>query len=307
MACYYARRARHGVGLILTEATIVHPSGDGYRNVPYICDDAHVASWRLVTDAVHLAGGRIFCQLWHCGRISHPDFLGGAQPVSSSSRQAEGINRQNGKPYGVPRRLEATELPAIVAMFRRAATNALRAGFDGVELHLAHGYLPDQFFDARVNDRTDAYGGPVENRCRFPLEITRAVLEECGADKVMARISPVRQLGGLYEWPDLEAMLEYLVPAVDEAGLRMLDVSCAGAEYYPAAGRVVRMIRPRWPHLLISGASLQPADAESEIAQGWIDMVTYGRLLLANPDLVQRVRAGEPLQPYSRDLLATLT
>ena len=306
MAKYYERRARHRVALIVTEATIVHPSGDGYRNVPYICTATQADSWRAVTDAVHASGARIFCQLWHCGRISHPDFLGGATPVSSTDRAAEGINRQNQKPYAIPRRLATSEIPAITDMFRRAAANAVSAGFDGVELHLAHGYLPDQFFDARVNDRTDCYGGSVENRCRFPLELTRAVLAECGRDRVMARISPVRSLGGVYEWPDLEAMLEYLVPAFDREGLRMLDISGAGADYDAAAGRVVRLIRPRWPHLLLSGSSLPAARAEDELQSGLVDMVTYGRLLLANADLVPRLCSSEPVVPYHRDMLQVL-
>jgi N-ethylmaleimide reductase len=306
MAAYYAARAHHDVGLILTEATIVDPSGDGYRNVPYIHDERQVQSWRMVTDAVHQEGGRIFCQLWHCGRISHPDFLGGAAPVSSSDRQAAGINRQNGKEYGVPRRLAAAELPSIVEMFRRAAGNALRAGFDGVELHLAHGYLPDQFFDARVNDRQDRYGGTVENRCRFPLELTSAVLEECGAHRVLARISPVRFMGGRYEWPDLDEMLAYVIPAFDAIGLRMLDISCANADYHTTSGEVIRRVRPRWPHLLIGGASLSADDAEREVREGWLDMVTYGRLLLANPDFVHRVRRRDACVAYDRAMLDVL-
>lgn len=306
MAAYYAARAKGGVGLILTEATIVHPSGDGYASVPYIRDDSHVESWRGVVDAVHAAGVRIFCQLWHCGRISHPDFLSGAAPVSSSDRQASGINRQNNKPYGVPRRLDAAELPGIVEMFRHAAANAMRAGFDGVELHLAHGYLPDQFFDARVNDRLDEYGGSVENRCRFPLDITRAVLHECGPAHVMARISPSRFMGELYDWPDFDAMLAYVIPAFDDAGLRMLDVSCANADYFQTSGRVIRQIRAAWPHFLIGGASLPAPAAQAELDAGLLDMVTYGRFLIANCDLVVRFRTGDPLVAYDRAMLDTL-
>lgn len=306
MAAYYAARARGDVGLILTEATIVDPSGDGYRDVPYIYNQAHVESWRAVTDAVHSAGGRIFCQLWHCGRISHPDFLDGAAPVSSTDRQAAGINRQNNKPFGVPRRLEPFEIPGIVDMYRRAATNALQSGFDGVELHLGHGYLPDQFLDARVNDRQDEYGGSVENRCRFPLALTQAVLHECGQARVMARISPARFMGGPYDWPDLDEMLGYLIPAFDAAGLRMLDISCANADYFQTSGRVIRAVRPMWPHVLIGGASLPPDAAQAELDHGLVDMVTYGRWLLANPDMVVRVRGERALAPYSPELLTAL-
>ncbi|HYN05822.1 MAG TPA: hypothetical protein VES67_00390 [Vicinamibacterales bacterium] len=306
MADYYARRAAHGVGLILTEGTIVHPTGDGYRSVPYIFDEEQTDSWRQVTDRVRAEGARIFCQLWHCGRISHQEFLGGRDPVSATDRAAQGISTQNGKPYGVPRRLRIDELPAIYEMFRHAAGNAMRAGFDGVELHLAHGYLPDQFFDARVNDREDAYGGSVENRCRFGLELTRAVLDECGPTRVMARISPSRFMQDVYDWPDLDDMIRYLVPAFDRIGLRMLDISGARADYFETAGRVIRQVRPLWPHLLVGGASLPVDQAQTELDAGLIDLVTYGRWLIANPDLVTRFRSGRALRPYDRSMLDLL-
>lgn len=306
MADYYARRAADGVGLILTEGTIVHPSGDGYRDVPYIYDETQAESWRPVVRGVEHHGARIFCQLWHCGRISHPDFLGGAAPVSSTARSADGINRQNNKPFGAPRRLSTDEIPGIYDMFRHAAANALQAGFHGVELHLGHGYLADQFFDARINDRDDDYGGSVANRCRFGLELTRAVMDLCGASRVIVRISPSRYLNGVYEWPDMEAMLEHLLPEFDAMGLRILDVSCARADYHETSGRVIRRVRPFWPHVLIGGASLPLPDAERELEEGWLDLVTYGRWLIANPDFVSRLRRGEPLRPYDPSMLDRL-
>lgn len=306
MAGYYGRRAQSDVGLILTEGTIVDATGNGYRSVPYISGHRHVESWRMVTAAVHAGGGRIFCQLWHCGRISHPDFLGGHDPVSSTDLQAAGISPRNGKPYGVPRRLRADELPDIVEMFRRGAANALAAGFDGVELHFGHGYLIDQFFDGRINDRKDGYGGSVEARCRFGLEIAEAVLQDCGVERVMVRISPSRFLGEPYEWLELDEMLEYLIPAFDAVGLRLLDISCARADYFATSGRVIRTIRPRWPHLLIGGASLSPEHAQAELDSGLLDMVTYGRLLIANPDLVLRIRRNEGLRPYDSAMLERL-
>ncbi len=306
MAEYYARRAAGGVGLILTEGTIVHPSGDGYPSVPYLCNEEHADSWRQVTQRVHDEGAVMFCQLWHCGRISHPDFLGGAAPVSSTDRTAAGINRQNDKPYGTPRRLAAHELGTIHEQFASAARLALRAGFDGVELHMAHGYLPDQFFDGRVNDREDDYGGGVENRCRFGLELVRAVLAACGPDHVMVRLSPSRFMNGPHDWPDMQEMLAYLIPQLDIAGLRMLDISCASADYFQTSGRVVRTIRPGWPHLLIGGASLTRAQAQEELDAGWLDLVTFGRALIANPDLVSRFRSQASIRPFDRSLLETL-
>ncbi len=306
MAEYYARRARHQVGLVLTESTAVHPVGDGFPNAPRLHTRHQAESWRRVVDAVHDAGSPVFSQLLHCGRISHEDFTDGAQPVSATGRAAEGICRRNGKPYALPRRLEAWEMPSIYEQFVDAAARASAVGFDGVELHLGHGYLADQFFDARVNDRSDDYGGSIANRCRFALQLTESVLSACGAAHVMVRISPSRWMDGLYEWPDVEAMLDYLLPAFDALGLRMLDVSCARADYQQTSGRIVRMVRPTWPHLLIAGASLDPEVAQGEIDAGLLDAVTYGQLLIANADLVERLRDRRPLIPFTNSMLSHL-
>lgn len=306
MAAYYARRARGSVGLLLTESTAVAAVGDGFPDAPRIITDAQVEGWYRVTAAVHAARAPIFCQLFHAGRITHQDYTGGLQPVSATDRRAEGINRRNGKPYAVPRRLEATELPAVIEDFRMAAVAAIRAGCDGVELHLAHGYLPDQFLDGRVNDRVDAYGGSVANRCRFAVELTAAVVAELGATRVIARISPSRWMDGLYDWPDLVPMLAHLLPALDQAGLRMLDISCARADYHATAGRIVRLAKAHWPHFLMAGASLPRDAAQCELDAGLLDMVTYGRLLIANPDLVIRWRNRQELAPYDPRMLEQL-
>lgn len=164
IAAYYTRRAEDGVALILTEGIIVDPSGDGYCNVPHLYTDQHAASWVRTVKQVQAAGSKIFAQLWHCGRISHPDFTRGLVPLSSTDKQASGINRQNDKPFGVPRAIGAEEMPDICQMYVNSADKAFRAGFDGVEIHMGHGYLIDKFFDARINERIDIYGGSVENR-----------------------------------------------------------------------------------------------------------------------------------------------
>lgn len=306
MRDYYARRAAGGVGLILTEGIIVHPSGNGQRNVPHMFEPAQAHSWQPVTRAVHVAGGRILCQLWHCGRISHEDFTGGVQPVSSTSRRATGINRHNGKPYGVPHALRPCEFPAIYEQFRHAALLALDAGFDGVELHFGHGYLADQFLDGRVNDREDRYGGSVENRCRFALELIDHMAGDVEPRRIAVRLSPSRYMNGIYDWPDMPAMLDHLVPALHRAGIRILDISCASSTYADTAARVVDHVRPLWPHVLVAGASLDPAAAECALQEGRLDLVTYGRLLIANPDLVERFRSGLEPAPYDRAMLATL-
>jgi 2,4-dienoyl-CoA reductase-like NADH-dependent reductase (Old Yellow Enzyme family) len=305
MAEYYRKRAAGGAGLILTEGTVIDKSGDGWVRAPYISSDAHAEAWRPVVDAVHAEGGAIACQLWHMGRISHEDFTG-APPVSSTARAAGGVNRQNNKPYGEPRALAAEDMPALYRLFADAARRALAVGFDAVELHAANGYIVDQFLDGQVNDRTDAYGGSVENRCRFMLELVDAVVAAVPANRVMARISPSRFMGGLYEWPDMEAMIAYLVPELAKRGLGALDVSCANSVYADTSGRVVRMVRPLWPGVLIAGASLTVEGAESEVAAGVIDAVTWGRLFIANPDLAAKMQAGSDLTTFEDAMRGTL-
>lgn len=305
MRAYYEKRALGGAGLILTEGTIIHKSGDGWVDVPYIATAEHAAAWRPVVDAVHAAGGAIACQLWHMGRISHADFTGDA-PVSSTSRAAAGVNRQNNKPYGDPRALEISEMPVVYGYFADAAARAIDAGFDAVELHMGHGYLADQFLDAQVNDRTDAYGGSVENRCRFALELVEKVLATVPAERVIARISPSRMMGGLYEWSDLDEMIGYFIPALEARGLRALDVSCANSPYAETAGRMVRKIRPLFSGVIMGGASLSLADAQGELAEGVVDCVTWGRAFIANPDLVERFRTGADIAPFEDSMRATL-
>ncbi|GKT17219.1 alkene reductase [Acidovorax sp. SUPP2522] len=306
IAAYYARRAAAGVSLILTEGIVVHPSADGYRNVPHLQNDEQADSWIPAVRQVQEAGGRIVAQLWHCGRISHPDFTGGLAPVSSTDRPAAGINRQNGQPYGQPRALHASEMPGIYRLFEEAAQRALNTGFDGVQIHMGHGYLIDQFLDARINDRTDAYGGSVENRCRIVLELVERLLPICGPQRLMIRLSPARMMGGLYEWPDLDDMLQHLIAQLDRLGLRQLDISCADAPYAETSGKIVRRVRPLWPHFLMGGASLSAAEAEHEIQEGHLDMVTWGRALLANPDFVRRLERGEALEPMTPERRAVL-
>lgn len=306
MRDYYARRADNGAGLILTEGTLVHQSGDGWNDAPYIASDAHAESWRPVVDAVHASGGAIACQLWHTGRISHSDYTV-VQPVSSTNVAAAGVNRQNGKPYGEPRALTPEEMPTIYGYFADAARRAIDiAGFDAVELHTGHGYLADQFLDARVNDRTDRYGGSVENRCRFMLELVAEVLKAVPADRVIARISPSRFMGGLYDWPDLDAMIAYLIPALRDLGLTTLDISCANANYFDTAGRIVRMVRPLWDGVLIGGASLTVEQAEGELEAGLLDLVTWGRAFIANPDLPEKMRTGAAWTPFEDAMRDTL-
>jgi N-ethylmaleimide reductase len=306
IAAYYERRANDGVALILTEGIIIHRLADGYNNVPHLETKEQAETWKDTIRTINNSGSKIFAQLWHCGRISHPDYTGGEPIVSSSNIQAGGINRQNGKPYGVPRALELSEIPQIYNMYINAADNAFFAGFNGIEIHMGHGYLIDQFFDSRINNRTDAYGGCVENRCRIAVELIAKLIERYSSNKVMIRISPSRYMGGLYEWPNLDEMLEYFIPKISDVGLRLLDISCANADYYQTSGKIIRMIRKNWSHFLIGGASLRPEKATQEIKEGLLDMVTWGRYILANPDFVSRIRAGEELREITDEIRSIL-
>lgn len=297
MVEYYKRRADGGVGLILTEGTVIHKGGDGWNKAPYISTDAHAESWRHVVDAVHASGAAIACQLWHTGRISHSDYTVDA-PVSSTNRAAAGTNRQNGKPYGEPRALEISEMPTIYGYYADATRRALDVGFDAVEVHTGHGYLADQFLDAQVNDRTDAYGGSVENRCRFTLELLTEVLKVAPANRVIARISPSRFMGKVYEWPDLDEMLAYLIPELQKLGLKALDISCANSNYYETSEPIIRKVRPNWSGVLLGGASLTVDQANAELESGQLDLITWGRAFLANADLPQKVERGDDLAPF---------
>lgn len=303
---YYQKRAAGGAGLILTEGIVIDITGDGYNNVPHMANSEQSRSWKSVTDAVHTHGTKIFCQLWHCGRISHSDYTGGKPPVSSTNIAAEGLNRQNNKSFGQPVALDERGIHEVHDFYLRAAQLSLDAGFDGIQLHLGHGYLADQFFDARINDRTDKYGGSVQNRCRFALELVEKVLSKFPGEKVMIRISPSREMGSLYEWPDLDQMLDYLIPAFWSLGVRLLDISCARADYYKTSGKIIRRVRPTWKGCLIGGASLTADQAEAEVAEGLLDMVTWGRTFIANPDLAERIRLRTPWLPFDAAMLGSL-
>jgi len=306
MATYYEKRAKHGVGLILTEGIVIDASADGYNSVPHLSTVTQMESWKNVCSKVHAHGAKIYAQLWHCGRISHSDFCNGSSPVSSTDKEAAGINRQNNKQYGKPRKLNSGDMSGVYELFLHSARLAFEAGFDGIEVHMGHGYLVDQFFDLKVNDRDDEYGQTIENRCRFGIELLEHLLEEIDPKLIMPRISPSRFMGGIYEWDDMDEMLNYFLEKIQALGIEQLDVSCANADYYDTSGKVIRSIRKIWKGILIGGASLTQHEALKEIDDGWVDMVTFGRALLANPDLVQKFISGKELVPFDNDMRDTL-
>ena len=306
MVEYYERRAKHDVGLIITEGIIVHPSADGYNNVPYLFNKDQMLSWKKVVQSVHQHETKIYAQLWHCGRISHNDYTNGFDIVSSTNKQATGINRQNNKPYGIPKALKNDEMEIIYKMFNHSADLAMKAGFDGVEIHMGHGYLIDQFLDANVNDRNDDYGGSIKNRIRFAVELLDSVIKKIGYENVMVRISPSRTMGGLYEWPETFDTMKELIKEFNAIGLRQLDISCANSNYFETSGKIIRQIRHLWPYLLLGGASLTVEEAEDEINSGYLDLVTWGRAILANPDFVERVENKLLLKPFNNKMRDTL-
>jgi len=288
---YFIERARNGVALLFAGGMMVHPTGDGYNNSLHMWNKEHSDSWKRTVEKVHTTGSKIFCQLWHCGRISHEDYTGGIQPVSSTSKPAEGINPQNNKPFGMPRSLKANEIEEIYNLFMNSAEKAIEAGFDGIMLHMGHGYLFDQFINSTINDRNDQFGGSIENQCHFPIEMVKRMVIQFGPKKVIIRISPSREMNGrLYEWPDLKRTLDYFIPQLDKAGLRMIDVSCAKSNYYNTSRKIVAYIRPQWKHIILGGASLSYDGAVKEINDGLLDMVTWGRYILADPYFVSKLK-----------------
>ena len=298
-ADYYAQRA--AAGLIIAEATNISPQAVGYALTPGIWSEAQVASWTHVTDAVHAAGGRIFLQLWHTGRISHPSLQpDGALPVSSSAVRPEGeaFTADGMKPHVTPRALETDEVEAVVRDYGHAARQANAAGFDGVEIHAANNYLLEQFIRDSVNRRTDRYGGSIENRVRFPLAVVDEVVGVCGGDRVGIRLSPATTVPSGAA-PDSRAMETYgsLIDGIAARGLAYIHM-IEGLTY---TSRDVPddidlgALRRRFPGRYIANNIYDPAFAERAIAGGDADMVAFGRPFIANPDLVDRIRTGAPL------------
>lgn len=293
---YYAQRA--SAGLIISEATQVSQQGQGYQDTPGIYTPEQIAGWRKVTAAVHAQGGRIVLQLWHVGRVSHVDLQpDGGQPVAPSAiRAATKTFVHNGfVDVSEPRALRLDELPGIVDDFRKAAANAIAAGFDGVEVHGANGYLLEQFAKDGANVRTDAYGGSVENRARLMLEVTAAVAQEIGADRTGIRISPVSPANGI-SCSDPQAQYDYIVDQLDALGIAYLHV-VEGATGGPrdVAPFDYGSLRRRFSKTYIANNGYDLGLATAHLAEDKADLIAFGRPFIANPDLVERLQSGAPL------------
>jgi 2,4-dienoyl-CoA reductase-like NADH-dependent reductase (Old Yellow Enzyme family) len=289
MAEYYVQRA--SAGLILSEATSVTPMGVGYADTPGIWSDEQVAGWKDITEAVHAAGGRIFLQLWHVGRISDPLFLDGDQPVAPSAIQPAGhvsLVRPT-KDYVTPRALDIEELPGIVAAFRKGAENAKRAGFDGVEIHGANGYLLDQFLQDKTNHRTDAYGGPIENRARLMLEVTDACIAVWGADRVGMHLAPRRDAHDMGDSAPLETF-GYVARELRARGIAFICAREAIGD--DSLGPQLKDI---FGGVYIANEKMTKESAQALLAAGRADAVAFGQAFIANPDLPARFKRNAPL------------
>jgi N-ethylmaleimide reductase len=284
---YYRQRA--SAALIVTEATQVSPEGVGYPDTPGIHTDAQVEGWRRVTDAVHAEGGRIFLQLWHVGRISHPLYHGGEPPVAPSAIRPEGsvFTAEGMKEFVEPRALETGEIPRVVEDFRRGAERARDAGFDGVEVHAANGYLLDQFLRDGTNRRSDRYGGSIENRMRFPLEVVDAAVDVWGGDRVGVRVSP---LGGFNDMSDSNprALFTEFARMLGRRGVAYLHVITDNAfEGEPVSFDPLSLAEP-FGGAVIAAAGYDAESGAVEVARNQAHLVAYGRAFLANPDLPRR-------------------
>ncbi len=299
MPTYYAQRA--GAGLILSEATGISQEGLGWPFAPGIWTDEQTEAWRPVTAAVHAAGGRIFLQLWHMGRLVHPDFLAGEAPVSASATTAphKAHTYAGKRPYAEARALRIDEYPRLLEDYRRATRNAKAAGFDGVQIHAANGYLIDQHLRDNSNFRTDAYGGLPEHRIRLLREVTEVVAGEIGADRTAVRLSPNGDSQGAQD-SNPGALFPLAAKALSEIGIAFLELRELGPDGTFGASdqpKVSPLIRPAFDGPLVLNQDYDLERAEADLASGLADAISFGRPYISNPDLVDRLRARAPLAP----------
>ena len=296
---YYGQRA--DAGLLIAEATGISQEGLGWPSAPGIWSDDQVAAWKSVTDEVHARGGRIILQLWHMGRLVHSDFLGGARPVSSSATTAPGDAHtvEGKKPYVEARALETSEIPRVIADYVHAAKNAIAAGFDGVQIHGANGYLIDQFLRDNANFRTDEYGGSIENRIRLLREITQAVVDAIGADRTSVRLSPNGETQGADDSNPV-ALFTAAAAALQDIGIAFLElreVKPYGNFGQTEVPRVSPEIRKVFTGPLVLNQEYTKELADADLASGLADAISFGRPYIGNPDLVERLRTGAELTP----------
>ncbi|KAL2622666.1 hypothetical protein R1flu_002871 [Riccia fluitans] len=308
---YYTQRTTPG-GLLITEATGINLTSDGYPHTPGCYTDEQVAAWKPIVKAVHDKGGIFFCQLWHVGRLSHTAYQpDGAPPPSSTNRRVErgGVTLTDGsfQPYSEPKAIETHEIQNYVRDFVHSAKQAIAAGFDGVELHGAHGYLLDQFMKDGVNDRTDQYGGSLENRCRFPLEVVDAVVGAIGRERVGMRLSPFADYGESHDSNPV-ALGTYMAEQLSERGIayvHYVEPRMRAAGELETATETVWPFRKAFKGTFLSAGGYNRGEGIKALQSGKADAIVYGRLFLSNPDLPKRLKVKAPLNKYDRNTFYT--
>jgi len=310
MAEYYARRAE--AGLIISEAVIIRPDGQGYPNTPGLFNQAQIKGWQNVTAAVHSKGGKIFAQLWHTGRVAHPYFYGkgdnNAAVMAPSAIGVEGsVPRMRELTYKTPKAATHDDIKSLVADYAQAAANAIKAGFDGVEIHGANGYLIDQFLHHDSNHRTDEYGGSNENMVRFPLAVVDAIINEIGHDRTGLRVSPGAYFNMAGDRRDRD-VFDYLLPELEKRNLAFLHIGIFddSMEFDYLDGQASSYVRANYNNTLVGVGSYSAETASSAIDANKFDLIAIGRPFIANPDYVAKIRKNEPLVSYSEEMLTSL-
>ncbi|MDX2370108.1 MAG: alkene reductase [Colwellia sp.] len=310
MADYYARRAE--AGLIISEAVIIRPDGQGYPNTPGLFSQAQIEGWQKVTAAVHKSGGKIFAQLWHTGRVAHPYFYGNgnddAPVLAPSAIGVEGsVPRMRELTYITPKAVTVEEIKTLVADYGQAAENAISAGFDGVEIHGANGYLIDQFLHHDSNRRNDEYGGSSENMVRFPLEVLDEIISKIGADRTGLRVSPGAYFNIVGDNQD-RAVFDHLLPALEKRNLAFLHIGIFddSMAFDYLGGSASSYVRAHYNNTLVGVGSYTAETASSAINDDKFDLIAIGRPFIANPDYVAKIRNNEPLTSYSEEMLTSL-
>jgi N-ethylmaleimide reductase len=308
MAAYYAKRS--DAGLIVSEGTIIRPDGRGYSNTPGIFNQKHIEGWLRVSDEVHEKGGKIFCQIWHVGRVSHPHFLAGQLPIGPSQTTMSGrIRRANNLYYGTNRELSLPELKGLIESFANASMNAIKAGFDGVEIHAANGYLVDQFLHHSTNLREDEYGGDVANMARFALEVIDACINAIGDDRVGIRLSPAAYLNEIAEDKKDAAVFKYLLSQLNDKAIAYVHTgNFDDTQIFSSLENqsMTQFIRKHFRGNLIACGGYSFDDAKTAMKNHEFDLVAIGRRFIANPDLIFRLKSGLELNEYSLSMLNTL-
>lgn len=309
MAEYYAQRA--SAGLIVAEGTQIAANGQGYAWTPGIYSKEQIAGWKKVTDAVHANDGAIYAQLWHVGRVTHPDNIGGEQPISSSALKAENvkvfIDNGTDEPGFVdvvePREMTKDDINIVIKQYRQAALNAIEAGFDGIELHAANGYLINQFIDSEANNRTDEYGGCIENRLRFLGEVVAAMVDAIGAERVGVRLAPFTSLNGTVDATPIETYTAaaVLLNTLNIVYLHIAEVDWDDAPETPMSFK--QAIREAYQGIIIYAGRYDADKAKQAVVEGLADMVAFGRPFVANPDLPNRILCGHALAPHDPNTL----